>query len=48
VETPDHEKEKLLQEIAEGLEHSRELIAQIDELLAQRHELLYERRRQRA
>jgi len=33
---PDHEKEELLREIEKGLEHSRNIIAQINEVLAQR------------
>jgi hypothetical protein len=37
---PDHEKEKLLREVEEGLKHSREIIGQIDKVLAQRSRLL--------
>ena len=32
----DHEKEELLRQIEKGLEHSRKIIAQINEALAQR------------
>jgi hypothetical protein len=43
---PDHEKEKLLREIEEGLEHSRKIIAQIDKVLTQRSRLLLTARSQ--
>jgi hypothetical protein len=44
---PDHERElieranaeKLLQQIEEGLEHSREIIGQINKFLAQGHQI---------
>ena len=40
----NHEKEKLLREIEEGLKHSREIIGQIDKVLAQRSRMLSQRR----
>jgi hypothetical protein len=43
---PDHEKEKLLREVEEGLEHSREIIGQIDKVRAQRNQLFLTARSQ--
>lgn len=43
---PDHEKEKLLWDVEEGLKHSREIIGQIDKLRAQRNQLFLTARSQ--
>jgi hypothetical protein len=43
---PDHEKEKLLWDVEEGLKHSREIIGQIDKLRGQRNQLFLTARNQ--